>query len=1205
MLKILPVLNAENEFKIAIIGMGPRGLSVLEHFVYNCMKEHPKRKVRILCIDSHEVGVGRIWRTDQADHFMMNTLTGQVTMYSFGPDGGPPRAGHGPSLFEWLRDNPDENMPTLGPNDYAPRVVYGHYLKSVYKNILDNLPPNVEVESIIGYVVALQRDDEGSHTLTLADDGGTRSVHKVVLTTGHPQHEPTGAKKQFLRFAQQNPGLHFIAGDSAACMPLHEVPSTGRCAIIGQGLGFYDALLSLTVGRGGHFENIEGRLVYIPSGREPKLVSGSRSGSPIFARGMNMKKPGQSYKPLFMNEKALHEARIRSRRERDTEKLDFNRDVFPLLHAEMEHVYLKIHTRLLNDVAKADEFSAEYQARFKEGKKPDAEFLSKYKLEGVKPFDMYKLARPFAGMDFTDNVSYQSALRRLLLEDIAAARRGNVDGPLKAALDVLRDVRDMIRSAVDFGGLEPRSHRDHFLGAFASASTAVSAGPPLKRLEQVVALMDAGILEIAGPEANFSCDKREGKYRVSSPRVKGTFWLCDTVIDSRVPTANLDSDTSKLTQAMRANAFIDEYKHGEGLDHYFETGGLAVTEPPFHVIDGDGDPNPDCYALGLPTEHTRWFQTIGSGTPNTISRFSRDAGAISDDIYKSVLHSVPGGDVEVEHEATRKFREARDFLLNTPDVREAHANFKWPEFDYFNWPTHWFDAVVAKNKFEALWICTPTNDKPVTFKELVTRSNQVAAWLQIIGVLEGDRVLIMLRNGVPLYELMLAAMKIGAVIIPTYTSISPTEVVDRVKRGSIQHLIAEADLAAALTGIADMKSRVSVNGMTPGWSSFAESYKAPAMYHQILAARYDDPLFGYFTSGTTSLPKLALHTQTSYPVGHLSGMYWNGCRPGDVHLNVSSPGWAKHAWSSFFVPWNAEATIVVLDYDEIKPDFILDVMRRRKVTTFCAPTTVWRMMFRHGLGPRPETLREIGSVGEPLQPQLFEAVKEAWGMEIRDGYGQSEATAMVGNAPGQKIKPGSMGLALPGYDMVVLDQVTGLPASEGEVCIDLQKRRPTGLMTGYDPNTAKTPDVASGPYYRTGDFAQIDDEGYITFIGRLDDVFKSFDYRISPFELERVLLDHPAVGEIAVVPSPDPIGLVVPKAFIILTKEYTSHDEAARVIGEHMRARLPKEHYVRRMEFVTSLPKTSSGKVQRAVLRNNEAKRGDPIVKMDGEYFFD
>jgi FAD-NAD(P)-binding len=634
----LQVLNAENEFKIAIIGMGPRGLSILEHFVHNCMKEAPKRKIRILCIDSHEVGSGRIWRTDQADHFMMNTLTGQVTMYTHGPDGGPARAGNGPSLYEWLRDESvkDSSLPSVAPDDYAPRVTYGHYLRSVYQSILNHLPGNVVVESILGWVVGLCKNDDGAHTLTLAGDGGTRQVHKVILTTGHPQPEPKGARKQFVRFAQQHPGLMFVEGNSAACMPLDEIPNGGVTGIIGQGLGFFDTLLSLTVGRGGHFEADNGKLIYIGSGREPKIVAGSRSGVPITARAKNFKKPGQAFKSLFMTEKALQQLRIKMRRERDTEKLDFNRDVYPLLHAEMEHMYLKIHTRHKGGVEKEEEFSAEYQQRFLEGTTKDTAFLVKYGLADVDQFDLYKLARPFASMEFMDNATYQAQLRKVILNDIEEAKKGNVDGPLKAAYDVLRDVRDIIRHAVDFAGLEPRSHRDHFLGAFVPAATAVSAGPPMKRLEQVIALMEAGVLEIAGPEALFTCEKKEGKFRISSPRVRGISWLADTLIDSRVPTTHIQDDSSELMQAMLASQFIDEHVNSDGMDRCFTGGGLAVTEAPFHVIDGNGEPNMDCYALGILTEHTRWFQQVGSGTPNTSSRFSRDAGAISDDIFKSV-----------------------------------------------------------------------------------------------------------------------------------------------------------------------------------------------------------------------------------------------------------------------------------------------------------------------------------------------------------------------------------------------------------------------------------------------------------------------------------------------------------------------------------------------------------------------------------------
>lgn len=555
--------------------------------------------------------------------------------------------------------------------------------------------------------------------------------------------------------------------------------------------------------------------------------------------------------------------------------------------------------------------------------------------------------------------------------------------------------------------------------------------------------------------------------------------------------------------------------------------------------------------------------------------------------------------------ATAAFRAARDFLLETPDPVQAHAGFAWPQLETFNWATDWFDAVVAKNTHDALWIARPDGDQRVSFAELVARSNQVAAWMQEIGYQRGDRVLILLRNGLPLYEVLLASIKLGVVVIPCFISISPNECADRVKRGGISHLIAESSIALALDTIPDLKTRVAVGEKQAGWLDYADSQHAPAMYQPVPASRADELLFGYFTSGTTSLPKLALHTHTSYPVGHLSGMYWNGVRPGDVHLNVSNPGWAKHAWSSFFVPWNAEATIVVLDVDEIRPGFILDVMRRRQVSTFCGPTTVWRMLHKHGMGERPSALREAASAGEPLQEVLFNAVKQAWGVEIRDGYGQTEATALVGNAPGGRIKVGSMGHAMPGYDVVLLDPNTGQLAEEGEVCLDLRQRKPTGLMRGYDPNTASKLHVVDGPYYHTGDFAARDADGYITFIGRLDDVFKSYDYRISPFELERVMLQHPAIAEIAVVPSPDPLGLVVPKAFLCLHEEWYPGEETAIEIGTWMKEHLPPEHRIRRISFTQSLPKTASGKVRRAELRDKESRRAVPLVVQMDEYFLD
>jgi acetyl-CoA synthetase len=342
----------------------------------------------------------------------------------------------------------------------------------------------------------------------------------------------------------------------------------------------------------------------------------------------------------------------------------------------------------------------------------------------------------------------------------------------------------------------------------------------------------------------------------------------------------------------------------------------------------------------------------------------------------------------------------------------------------------------------------------------------------------------------------------------------------------------------------------------------------------------------YFTSGTTSKPKLVEHSQISYPVGHLSTMAWIGVRPGDVHLAISSPGWAKHAWSCFFAPWIAEATIFVYNYSRFDAAALLHQLRRAGVNTFCAPPTVWRMLIQSDLGAKPEGLREVLGAGEPLNPDVIAQVERAWGLTIRDGFGQTETTLQVGNAPGQPVKPGSMGRPMPGVPVVLIDPVTGELADEGEICLDLQ-RNPVNLMTGYLGDEKRNATVMAGGYYHTGDVAARDTEGYITYIGRTDDVFKSSDYKVSPFELESVLIEHPAVVEAAVVPQPDETRLCVPKAYVSLAEGWPASAETARAIMEYARDHLAPYLKVRRVEFY-ELPKTISGKIRRVELRRRE-----------------
>lgn len=317
-------------------------------------------------------------------------------------------------------------------------------------------------------------------------------------------------------------------------------------------------------------------------------------------------------------------------------------------------------------------------------------------------------------------------------------------------------------------------------------------------------------------------------------------------------------------------------------------------------------------------------------------------------------------------------------------------------------------------------------------------------------------------------------------------------------------------------------------------------------------------------------------------------MYWIGLEPGDVHLNVASPGWAKHAWSNIFAPWIAEACVFIYNYSRFDATALMNQMEKEKVTSFCAPPTVWRMMIQADLSKLPNPPRKAVAAGEPLNPEIIAQVKKHWGVEIRDGFGQTESTVQIANTPGQPVKPGSMGRPLPGYEVALLDPVTGKAGNEGEICLRLDPR-PVGLMAGYHDDPAKSAEVTRDGYYHTGDVASRDAEGVITYVGRADDVFKASDYRLSPFELESVLIEHSAVAEAAVVPSPDHVRMAVPKAYVLLAAGWDPTAETAKAIFDYARANLAPYKRIRRLEF-SELPKTMSGKIRRSELRQREVE---------------
>ena len=546
-------------------------------------------------------------------------------------------------------------------------------------------------------------------------------------------------------------------------------------------------------------------------------------------------------------------------------------------------------------------------------------------------------------------------------------------------------------------------------------------------------------------------------------------------------------------------------------------------------------------------------------------------------------------------DATEKVRAARDHLFaHRDDYDGAVSGFAWPELSAFNFALEWFDVVAGEHPDRAAVTIVDADltARSWSYGELSRRSDAVAVWLAQQGLQRGDHVIVMLGNTIELWEVMLGLTKLGAVAIPTTTLLSSDDLAYRIAHSDARAVIAPAETAntvdAATTGIL----RIAVGADAPaGWVSSDGSRAVTAAFVPPGPTPADDLNLLYFTSGTTSAtPKLVRHTHVSYPVGHLSTLWWLGLRPGDVHMNISSPGWGKHAWSNFFAPFLAEATVFVYTYDRFDAATLMQVMDTHQVTTFCAPPTVWRMLIQADLSLLTKPPRELLGAGEPLNPEVISRVRAAWGPTIRDGYGQTEMTCAIGNSPGQLVKDGSMGRPLPGYPVVLVDPETGeRGVEEGEICLDVSTPI-LGLMDGYHDAPERTARALHDGLYHTGDIASRDQDGYLSYVGRSDDVFKASDYKISPFELESVLLEHPAVAEAAVVPSPDPLRLAVPKAFVRLSAAAAADPRAAAgEIFAHARARLSAYQRVRRLEFVEELPKTISGKIRRVELRAAEA----------------
>jgi glutamate mutase epsilon subunit len=635
------------EPKIVIVGAGPRGLSVLERLVtIGGTMDRPLSSLAVEIIDPYPPGAGRIWRSEQSGALLMNTVIGQISI--FGHDPAEPEEDAGPSFYEWLQSQPDPELQALPENGYAPRRVYGMYLSAAFEHVLAEAPEWMHIQSIRDEVVKIGQGVDGYY-VTLRE-GGNRHADAVVLTTGHPRNELRPHEKELADFAERH-GVRYVPGDSAADMPLDEVTKDDVVAIRGLGLTFYDVCARLTADRGGKFvRDAAGTLTYEPSGEEPQIYAGSRSGLPFPARGVNQKQLTDSYTPVVATAEKIDELRAARREEHEDDRLDFKQEVLPLLMIEVHRTYTANVIRQRYGNERAEEFLQAFDGPAGTVSGTVRTFAQLRQDFGVGDIedelpDLEKLARPFQEMSYDSPDEFNQYLTGHLEHDLAEAKLGNRYGPLKASLDVLRDLRGVIRKVVEHDGLLPDS-QEWFDKWYTPRNSLLSAGPPAFRVEQCVALMRAGIVHVVGPETRFRGDESLGKFTVESPHVVDSFREATWLVEANSPDPQLGINRSELYKQMREDGFVSEHlnPHAEpgGADR--QTGGLNVSPAPYRIISADGTVHEDVFALGIPTEHTNWFTQVGSGKPGARSAFTRDARLIAEGALKRVFgETAPRG----------------------------------------------------------------------------------------------------------------------------------------------------------------------------------------------------------------------------------------------------------------------------------------------------------------------------------------------------------------------------------------------------------------------------------------------------------------------------------------------------------------------------------------------------------------------------------
>lgn len=557
------------------------------------------------------------------------------------------------------------------------------------------------------------------------------------------------------------------------------------------------------------------------------------------------------------------------------------------------------------------------------------------------------------------------------------------------------------------------------------------------------------------------------------------------------------------------------------------------------------------------------------------------------------------------------FRNIRLLISNKQFEELQNLNLEKPET--FNWVTEVFEAINIKDSPDApalVWT-DGSNTQEFSFAETGRLCNQLLNFLKRKGIRQQDVVFSQLPLLPANWICYLTAMKGGLRLVPAATILNVPDIIYRFERLMPQVVVSDKENALKIDEAISLSGKnpllkIIINEMLPGWNSFEEIYEESPVAESAIT-KPDDPLFLFFTSGTTGMPKVVTHTQISYPLGHLTTAAWIGLKPGDLHYNISQPGWAKFAWSSFFAPWNMGACIFAFAQPgRFLARHQLEIIQKFKVTTFCAPPTVLRMLIQEDLKSFHFNFRECVAAGEPLNPEVIEIWKQGTGLTIRDGYGQTESTCLAGNLPGSRIKFGSMGKPTFLYDLVIADEY-GRELDfleEGNICVRMGNAKPNGIFSEYFRDAGKMKEVFKHGLYYTGDKAYIDEEGYIWFVGRDDDVIKASDYRVGPFEVESVLLQHSSVMESAVVASPHAVKGNEIKAFIILASGFEPGKELAKDLFHFCRQHLAPYKIPRIIEFVESLPKTISGKIRRVELRASEAEKKAKKENAELEFFY-